>query len=139
MRIGLVVLVLVAVIGCKSKEEQPDGPRKLPKKVQEVMDASCAQCHTGPDGAAKLDLTAAVAYGMVDRASVQLPSMPLVTPGDLKNSYLIHKLEGTHSDVGGKGDRMPRTDPGEKHEDVFPPDVHAVVKDWVKEGAKPAE
>jgi hypothetical protein len=33
--------------------------------------------------------------------------MPYVTPGDPAQSYLWHKLKGTHKDVGGSGAQMP--------------------------------
>ncbi|MEQ1570171.1 MAG: c-type cytochrome [Myxococcota bacterium] len=33
--------------------------------------------------------------------------MPYVTPGEPDDSYLLHKLAGTHEEVGGFGARMP--------------------------------
>ncbi len=42
--------------------------------------------------------------GPVARA---LPTMARVTAGDPEQSYLIHKLRGTHLDAGGTGERMP--------------------------------
>ena len=71
--------------------------------VQPVFYASCSGCHAGPPG-----------FGfdkpeqIVGVSSVQVPSMFLVTAGDRANSYLYHKIDGTHLSVGGSGQRMPR-------------------------------
>lgn len=43
----------------------------------------------------------------LQNSSVQLPSMQWITPGDPDESYLFHKISGTHRDVGGSGFRMP--------------------------------
>jgi hypothetical protein len=34
-------------------------------------------------------------------------SLARVQPGSLEESYLWHKLKGTHLDVGGEGEQMP--------------------------------
>ncbi|MCB9762234.1 MAG: hypothetical protein H6739_20710 [Alphaproteobacteria bacterium] len=74
-------------------------------------------CHGGATPAAGLT----IAYeGLVDVPAGQLPAMPLVTPGDPTQSYLWHKLEGTHEEVGGSGSRMPLgLPPGEAELDLI--------------------
>lgn len=67
---------------------------------------------------------------LVDRLlgdSIQLPSMPWVTPGDSSESYLYHKISGTHLEVGGAGSRMPIGPPLTEAEIEF-------VRRWIDEG-----
>jgi hypothetical protein len=68
---------------------------------------ACTNCHTnvGRTPAANLNLLRDVAYDqLVNRPSVQRPSVNRVTPGDPDNSYLVHKVEGGGGIVG---QRMP--------------------------------
>ena len=48
---------------------------------------------------------------LVNHASEGNPNMPRVTPGDTLQSYLIHKLRGSHVEAGGAGERMPNGGP----------------------------
>jgi hypothetical protein len=79
--------------------------------MQPIWSQSCViYCHSAgmEPPAAELDLTTDSAYDdIVNQPSVQLPTMMLVAPGDPDQSYLWHKLLGTHLDVGGEGDPMP--------------------------------
>ena len=56
--------------------------------------------------------------------------MNVVTPNDTANSYLWHKINGTHGKVGGKGGEMPKDGN---------PDFGTVERDmietWILEGA----
>lgn len=64
----------------------------------------CVTCHTdNPTGLEFLDPHAE----LVGVPSAQLASMNRVTPGDLRASYLWHKLCNTHEEVGGSGNAMP--------------------------------
>ena len=53
--------------------------------------------------------------------------MDLIEPLDPPRSYLWHKINGTHLDVGGEGDLMP---PG-----IFDGDTLALIEDWILAGA----
>lgn len=65
-------------------------------------------CHSGAQPQAGQNLTPGQAFAnTVDVASVELPSMDRVEPGDPERSYLVHKIQGTHLTVGGSGDQMP--------------------------------
>ncbi len=44
---------------------------------------------------------------VVDIPSVEVPSLRRVRPFLPDSSYLIHKIQGTQTSVGGSGDRMP--------------------------------
>ncbi len=68
---------------------------------------------------------------LVERLSHQLPSMPLVTPSAPEESYLVHKLRGTHLDVGGEDDAMP---PGNR-EPLSEEEIQ-LVEEWILAGAR---
>jgi hypothetical protein len=55
-----------------------------------------------------MNLSEGVAYAnIVDVPSAEVPGMRRVRPSLPDSSYLVHKVQGTHSSVGGVGDRMP--------------------------------
>lgn len=70
-------------------------------------------CHqTEPILMAPISLKVGEAYdNLVGVPSEQLTTMNLVEPGSLNASYLWHKLNDTHLEVGGSGLRMPSTIP----------------------------
>jgi hypothetical protein len=72
--------------------------------VSPILQNNCTGCHVGGaiSGGKGFEV-----YGPMLDASNGVPSMPLVTPGDTAASFLLHKLNGTQSSVGGGGSRMP--------------------------------
>jgi hypothetical protein len=68
--------------------------------------------------------------GIVGVASQGAPLLLRVQPFDSQASYLIHKLQGTQGNVGGKGDQMPLF--GTPLNDK----VIQVIRDWIDEGAQ---
>ena len=74
--------------------------------IQNIIDSECSTCHndTVSNGGLSLD---SVFDDTVNQASSDVPSMDLHEPGDLRNSYIWHKLDGTQLDVGGAGAQMP--------------------------------
>ena len=81
-------------------------------EVQPILESACL-CHFMPANgddmtAPYLTLNAGVGLGdLVDVDSVQVPTMKRVAPGDIQNSYLVHKLRDTHIDVGAPADTDP--------------------------------
>jgi hypothetical protein len=105
-----------------------------------LLDLKCTEsCHEpdgllggpgGIDANVQMSLTGADAYTTLTTGrSQQVPSMWLVG-GTLEESYLWHKLNGTQSDVGGGGARMPVT--GE-----FTAEDLELVSAWIVGGAAP--
>ena len=97
-----------------------------------VFAVSCAfsGCHSGPAGPGLptgLDLTSADASfaGLVSVASVEVPTVLRVAPGDADASYLVQKLEGTAA-VGG---RMPAGSPPLDQGTID------VIRAWIDSGA----
>ena len=58
-------------------------------------------------------------------------SMPLVTVNDPSQSYLYHKVAGTHASVGGSGTQMP------KNQAAMSASQIAMVEQWILDGAQP--
>ena len=72
---------------------------------------------------------------MVDVDSAQNPAMKRVKPGESFNSWLQHKIDGTHEDFADKklvvGQRMPRNGPPYLTEDEAD-----TIRNWINEGAQ---
>lgn len=86
-------------------EPDPDSGATFSGHVQPILDARCATagCHGELAPAADLDLTAGAARDNLFAMSIQNPDIPLVTPGNPTNSYLMTKLTGD----GFSGKQMP--------------------------------
>lgn len=100
--------------------------------VQAIFNTSCAfanGCHAGPSPQQGQDLSAGNAYAsIVNVASMELPTMLRINPGDPLSSYLVHKIRGTHLSVGGQGVRMPFG--GQLTQNEID-----IVRAWVQNGA----
>lgn len=118
------------------------GPRSVPSQVfrratlradvAPVLNAACATigCHLAPFANEGLDFATAETTrgGTVGVASTEAP-IPRVLAGRPSQSYLWHKLAGTHLSVGGSGARMPNTGTG------LPGAQLDLVVAWIAEGA----
>lgn len=132
----LLVGVTVAVAACSGDgtglDSGNDDDVTLSGDVQPILTASCALsgCHAGTSPAQGQNLSSGQTFSnVVGVASAELPSMNRVTAGAPDNSYLVHKIQGTHLDVGGSGARMPfgRT--------ALPQDAIDVIRAWIQDGA----
>lgn len=124
---GLVVAVASVGFGQQATEVS------FSNDIVPMFVASCTACHTGEtarQGSSGLNLEPGFAYGdLVSVLSRQVPEMARVMPDDPDNSYLVHKLAGTHAEVGGRGTQMPRNmDPWTKEQ-------IDLVRDWIAQGA----
>jgi hypothetical protein len=98
------------------------------RTVQPILDANCS-CHF--DGA-PAELSFASAYAdLVDVPSTEAVGLDRVEPGAPDQSYLWHKLSGTHLGVGGTGDPMPAPSGGLGAGSL------ATVEAWILGGAEP--
>lgn len=101
--------------------------------IQPLWTESCVDvgCHEQLEGRV-MPLEEGEAWNsLVDRASSQFPLYDLVEPGNPEGSYVIHKLRGTHTDVGGMGRQMPTG------KDPLTDDAQALIWAWIKQGAAP--
>lgn len=98
--------------------------------LQPLWDELCYGCHTGSFPELDLSTDRGTTWQqLVNVPSRQVPSMNRVTPGEPEQSYLWHKLSGTHLDVGGSGATMP------KYPRALPPGGLEAVKRWIEQGA----
>ena len=92
-----------------------------------VFTPICTTCHSGAGAPLGLRLDESSAYALlVNAASVEVPSLLRVAPGNPDASYLIQKLEGT----AAVGARMPLGQP------ALPADTIAVIRQWIANGAQ---
>ena len=75
--------------------------------LQPLLDSNCVQCHFLESAQGGLVLENGEAWSnLVDITSRQT-TMNRVTPLKPQQSYLVHKLRGTHIEAGGSGLPMP--------------------------------
>lgn len=101
--------------------------------IQPIWTQNCIlYCHaSGNEPAAEgLDLFDGAYDNIVAVPSTQ-SELLLITPTDPEASYLWHKLQDTHLDVGGEGDMMPMT--GVPLAD----DELDRIEEWITIGAPP--
>ena len=123
--------------GCAAGvDTEPDAdftvaPASFGATVQPLFDLAC-NCHqTEPFLMAPFSLKPGEAYqNLVQQPSMQLQTMALVEPFALNESYLWHKVSGTHLEVGGTGEIMPSTLPLDAEQ-------LAVIERWIAGGAAP--
>jgi hypothetical protein len=105
-------------------------PISFGTSVVTVFTASCAGCHPPNQS---LDLTASQAFSnIVGVNSAQLPALKRVRPFRPDSSYLIHKIQGTQSTVGGGGARMPLGCAGAG---CLSNTVINTIRNWILQGA----
>ena len=98
--------------------------------VAPILNASCTPCHIGGGSSGSMNLSSGVS-AIVNVASVAVPTMDRVEPGDPANSYLSHKVHGTQVAAGGGGNQMPQNNPALSAMDL------ATIDQWITDGALP--
>ncbi|MBV2132492.1 hypothetical protein KRX52_06700 [Pseudomonas sp. MAP12] len=100
------------------------------KAVAPIFRVQCATCHMNGDEPGGMKLYPSAAYqSLVGVASAGSP-LQRVAPGAPEQSYLLHKLQGTHLNVGGAGVQMPFGQP------PLAEDSLQLIRLWVEQGAK---
>ena len=123
---GAIVLLPVVVWATTGER-----PVSYSKDLEKLVVKRCGDCHSAQDPKAKLVLTTGEGFkNLVKRASVQVPELQLVAPGDPNASYVWLKLTGTPEI--GKG--MPRTLFGSRR---LPEKELDLIRRWIEDGAKP--
>lgn len=99
------------------------------KDILPLFQQNCVSCHITGEELGGLGLAPSLAYDQLVNADSQQSAMARVKPGAPDESYLLHKLAGTHLDQGGTGTRMPQG---------FPPLADAqveLISRWIAAGA----
>ena len=96
-----------------------------------LLKSRCVMCHLPGAEQAGLALHPKGGYAnLVDVKSTQSP-LVRVSPGKPDDSYLYRKIMGTHTQVGGSGERMPFGESSLTAEEI------ERVRRWIEGGAKP--
>ena len=130
--ISCAVLLTCALTACGGSGIEP-GEVSFSQQVQPILTDRCAfsGCHASTSPAVSQSLAEGLAYAStVSVPSQELPSMHRVEPGDPDQSYLVHKIQGTHLDVGGSGLRMPRG------QEPLSDDQVRLIRAWIEQGAR---
>ncbi|WP_434420793.1 hypothetical protein [Nannocystis pusilla] len=101
--------------------------------MQAIWDNHCVEaCHVqGGSAEGWFVLTEDLAHdSIVNQPSFEAPLLR-VAPGDHQSSYLWHKVNGSHIEVGGNGVRMPA------EAAPLPQDVIDEIAAWIDQGALP--
>ena len=134
LSLSAIALIVGSIAGCPSSPDPGDAAPTW-DYVSGVLATNCSPCHTSGAGFPSADPMnglgeADTAYDqIVDHPAAEAPGLDRIEPGDSANSYLIHKLRGTHVDAGGSGDRMPDGGP------FFEDEVIDAIAEWVDAGA----
>jgi len=118
------VLGLGALAGCSG--ERPDKVVSFQKDVVPILKASCAECHTPPDGQGYQKTGLAV--DTYDHLMKGTKMGPVIIAGQSVNSNLNRLIEG-----------RPGVDPSIQmpHGKVKLPEAQlAIIRSWVDQGAK---
>ena len=107
-----------------------DGGFSFAADIYPIISGNCS-CHVdgAPGGLAMPD--ADTAYGNLVDADAGEAALKRIAPGMPDMSYMVHKIDGTHLDVGGSGSAMPKGNP------PLPLQENTDIKDWISEGALP--
>ena len=94
----------------------------------QILNKQCANCHTGSDWSAQLNLTEGQSYAdMFNVASKKIANKNRITPGDAANSVLYEILaQDISSDWKHNHSQIMTTDPTGLE----------MIKDWIDNGAK---
>ena len=125
-------VVSCVIAACGESGTEP-GEVSFSRQIQPILTDRCAfgGCHASTSPAAGQSLAEGLSYmSTVNVPSEELPSMHRVEPGDPDQSYLVHKIQGTHLDVGGSGLRMPRG------QEPLSDDQIQLIRNWILQGAR---
>ena len=133
----LLISIFIAACGSSSTNTSSSATTSIPpsevsfsQDIQAIFNLNCVICHQGTRASGDLNLEPNAAYHNIVNIDSMQSSMKLVSPSNSENSYLWHKLDGTHVDVGGSGVQMPYNSP--------PLTQHKLdmIRKWIDEGAQ---
>lgn len=125
MRSVFAFATLGLALGAHAASEAPSFSRD----IAPLLRSQCAGCHLTGDEPGGMKLYPAAAYQtLVNTPSKESP-LKRVAPGQPEQSYLLHKLRGTHLDAGGSGVQMPFG------QAPLPEDKLQLIRLWIEQGA----
>lgn len=116
-----------------STDDTSSGLEATLSSIQEnIFTPTCAVsgCHSSASASEQLSLADGEAFdNLVNVDAAQVSSLKRVDPSDPDNSYVIHKLEGTHTSAGGSGAQMPKDANALSDEQIN------AIREWIENGA----
>lgn len=103
------------------------------RDIQPIFSGNCAfsGCHAGTAPQQGMNLSAGVAYANIMCVQAnERPGMMRVRPLQPDSSYLVHKIQGTQTTVGGSGGQMPLGLTPLSGQQI------SLIRAWITEGAK---
>ena len=126
---------------CRTFDGGAAGPSVKRSEISAIIDASCAisSCHGNAPGGGRLHLprsgTGDWYPNVVGFPATELPRMSRVSPGDPANSWLVHKVFGSHCKFDAECIDRSCRDPMPPTGDMLPAtDVQKII-DWIRSGA----
>ena len=134
--IGVFLLASVACAGDGTGLDDIGGDGvTLSGDVQPIFTVNClfSGCHAGSSPEEGMSLVAGQTFSNVVNVAARQASMNRVTPNQPDDSYLVHKVQGTHLnvDVGGSGSQMPLGLSPLSQSDID------LIRAWIQAGAQP--
>ena len=108
-------------------QAKPQSAVSFRKMIQPIFDEACTLCHIGGDAPESLVLEDGFAFDFLVNVPSRESKMKRVEPGSPENSYIVHKLQGTHLEVGGDGNRMPVN-----HDPLTDAQIHLLMN-WIRD------
>lgn len=118
-----------ALFASTADDASPAPKVSFQSDLMPILKRRCAACHITGDEPGKMALVPGKAYDFIVDVDAVDVAMKRIAPGDPDNSYLLHKLLGTHLDVGGNGVRMPF------HQGPLPKKDLDNFRLWIEQGA----
>ncbi len=141
MRAAIALVLPLAVLACSGPQTSetgndagasggaPDGV-SFSRDIVPIMMTNCATCHMTGTEQGSISLVPDKAYAqLVNAPSTEVPALKRVVPRMPEQSYLLMKLNGTHLEHGGTGERMPFGAPPLSAEDT------GRIEQWIRNGA----
>lgn len=127
---GLAAVVMELEVMGEAVPEVCDPPRNVSwSEIEGILAGNCvAGCHEPGGEDSSLDLSDGPYYAIYKVSSDQ-SLLFFVNPGSHEDSYLWHKVNGSHGSVGGSGARMPKGVPALTAEQID------AIADWIDIGA----
>jgi mono/diheme cytochrome c family protein len=125
MNRSFIAMAMLAMTGGAHAEEGVSFSRE----IAPVFRTQCATCHMTGEEPGGMKLYPSAAYASIVNVPSQQSPIARVTPGKPQESYLLHKLEETHLEVGGSGVRMPFAQP------PLSEDTRQRIRLWIEQGA----
>lgn len=120
----------LTVLGAASLAATAAGAVSFSQDVVPILRTNCATCHLTGQEPGNMKLHPGGAYASLVNVPSTESGLMRIKPGQPEASYLMHKLDGTHLDAGGQGERMPF---GASPLDES---VRDLIRAWIKGGAR---